>query len=86
MKKTICSLFIIFSFIACQEVGGEPVPTQSGNQNVDTTLNRKDAGFRVLKDKINISSGHISIFVYGEDTLYVVEGRSSSYPVGIAIK
>ena len=42
--------------------------------------------FKKLDDRLSISSGYVSVYTYGTDTLYIVEGRSSSYPVGITVK
>lgn len=67
---------VLMSLISC-----EPRITQT-EQVVPTSV----SNFKKVADRLEISSGYISVYTYGNDTLYVVEGRSSSYPVGITVK
>lgn len=76
MKKYIFALIAIAFVTACRP-SSDPVPT---------SLPIEKSKFKKLEERINIASGFISVYTYGDDTLYVVEGSSSSYPVGITIK
>jgi hypothetical protein len=68
---------VLMSLISCSEQ--QAVITSEYNHNAESK-------FKKLEEKIQISSGYISVYKYGEDTLYIVEGRGQSYPVGITIK
>ena len=76
MKKYIFALIAI-AFVAACRPSSDAVPT---------SIPIRESKFKKLEERIDITSGFISIYTYGNDTLYVVEGSSSSYPVGITIK
>lgn len=53
---------------------------------IDADEKEFETKFQVLEENVQIKSGYISVYLYGTDTLYVVEGRSSSYPIGVSVK
>lgn len=76
--KTLLGIIVglaLMSLISCREP--QATPTSDGVPV---------SNFKKVADRLEISSGFISVYTYGTDTLYVVEGRSSSYPVGITVK
>ncbi len=66
---------VLLTLISCEEPQSTPT-----NGYVPETK------FKKLDDRLPISSGYVSVYTYCTDTLYIIEGRSSSYPVGITIK
>ena len=67
---------MLLSLISC-----EPQSTPT-SEDVPTSV----SNFKKVADRLEISSGYVSVYTYGNDTLYIVEGRSQSYPVGITVK
>ena len=77
--KTLLGIIVglvLMSLISC-----EPQPTQS----VQVAPSIVESNLKPL-DVFDIPSGRLTVYSYGDDTLYVVEGRNSSYPVGISVK
>ena len=77
--KTVLGILVglvLMSLISC-----EPRITQT-EQVVPTSI----SNFKKVADRLEISSGYVSVYTYGNDTLYIVEGRGQSYPVGITVK
>ena len=68
---------VLMSLISCREP--QATPTSDG---VPVSV----SNFKKVADRLEISSGYVSVYTYGDDTLYIVEGRSSSFPVGITVK
>ena len=78
--KTLLGIIVglvLMSLISCREP--QATPTWEG---VPTSV----SNFKKVADRLEISSGYISVYTYGDDTLYIVEGRGQSYPVGITFK
>lgn len=73
----ILSAVLILLIASCKQPT-EAIPTSDPIKS--------ESNFKKIKERIEITSGYLSVYVYGTDTLYIVEGNSSSYPVGIAIK
>ena len=76
--KTLLGIMIglvLLSLISCEEPSSVKTSEYNGYSK-----------FKKLEDRLPISSGYVSVYTYGTDTLYIIEGRSSSYPVGITIK
>lgn len=59
---------------------------EPSTQTVVQQQNVKPSNLKVLEEDVRISSGKLSIYTYGDDTLFVMEGYSQSYPVSIQIK
>ena len=77
--KTLFGILVglmLMSLISC-----ESRITQT-EQVVPTSV----SNFKKVADRLEISSGYVSVYTYGNDTLYIVEGRSSEFPVGITVK
>jgi len=77
--KTLLGIIIglvLMSLISC-----EPQNTQT-----EHVVSESVSNFKKVADRLEISSGYVSVYTYGDDTLYIVEGRSQSYPVGITVK
>lgn len=78
MKKLLSFGFLLLLFSSCEEYRiSEPTQT-------NTTYIKSD--FKRLEENIRIPAGKLSIYTYGPDTLYVVEGASQNYPVGVSVK
>jgi hypothetical protein len=45
-----------------------------------------ESKFKNLDDKLETEGAYISVYTYGNDTLYVVESKSSSTPVAVSVK
>lgn len=78
MKKILSLGCLLLLFSSCEEYTVSE-PTQ-------TTETHIGSDFKRLKENIRIPAGKLSIYTYGPDTLYVVEGASQSYPVGVTVK
>lgn len=65
---------VLMSLISCVEP--EATPTSEGI---------KESKLQQL-DRFRVQGGYITIYKYGNDTLYFVEGATSSSPVGITVK
>lgn len=67
---------VLLSLASCVEPQ-PPIPTAVGFKQSD---------FKKLEEGIRLPGGRLSIYKYGNDTIYFVEGANSSSPVGITIK
>ena len=65
---------VLLSLASCEE----PISTPTSEGVKEPNLHELDR-FRVV-------GGTITIYKYGNDTLYFVEGATSSSPVGITVK
>ena len=77
--KTLLGIIIglvLMSLISC-----EP----QSSQEVQVVAPVMESNLKSL-DVFDIPSGRLTVYSYGDDTLYVVEGRNSSYPVGVTVK
>ena len=77
--KTLLGIIVglvLMSLISC-----EPQTAQS-SQVVTPIVESKLKSLDVFQ----IPSGQLTVYTYGSDTLYVIKGLNSSYPVGITIK
>lgn len=68
---------VLLSLASCTEPTATPT-----SEGVPVSI----SNFKKVADRLEISSGYVSVYTYGTDTLYIVEGRGQSYPVGITVK
>lgn len=57
-------------------------------ENSNETSNPKTPTVTKLDpvEKYDLESGHLFKYVIGKDTIYLIEGKSSAYPVTMSIK
>ena len=85
MKKIIIlSLLFIGSLQSC-EIQQRPDARPFGNDNIPVSTNNNQLKLEVV-GKYDISAGWLYVYKLGNDTLYIVEGTSSSSPVSLTIK
>lgn len=53
---------------------------------IPTALGVKQSDFKILQENLRVTAGRLSIYKYGNDTIYIVEGHNSSSPVGVTLK
>lgn len=92
MKKIIILTIIILSLFSCSN--GTQSGTQSGTQPADSKFenlsspqkSQHPATEMILIGKYDISPGWLYAYRIGGDTVYIVEGTSSNFPVSISVK
>ena len=75
--KTLLGILLglmLLSLASCEEP--QATPTSGGV---------KESNLQQL-DRFRIQGGTLTVYKYGNDTLYFVEGANSSSPVGITVK
>ena len=65
---------VLLSLVSCEEPQSTPTSQPYKESNL-----QKVESFR-------IDGGRLTVYKYGNDTLYFVEGATSSSPVGITVK
>ena len=83
MHKTILALSLMIGFISCKE---RPVDTKEEGLEKPIKSDIKTQMDLRLLSKHEISSGFLYSYKLGSDTIYVMEGKSSSYPVSLQVK
>lgn len=66
---------VLMSLISCVEPTSTP-----------TSVGFAESNFKILEENLRVSAGRLSIYKYGNDTVYIVEGHNSSSPVGVTLK
>lgn len=88
MKKIILSAVIALSLFSCSNgPTSEPTPVNDRHDNV--SLPQKSpypTAEMSLIGKYEITSGWLYVYRIGGDTVYVMEGKSESFPVSINVK
>ena len=84
MKKIILLAVIALSLFSCSS---EELPADNRGENIESP---KESPYpnkeMVVIGKYKITAGWMYVYRIDSDTIYVVEGKSSSFPVSIQIK
>ena len=83
MYKTILSLSLMIGFVSCKE---SPVDTRTEGMEKPIKSNLKTQVGLKLLSKHEINAGFLYSYMLGSDTIYVIEGKSSNYPVSLQVK
>jgi len=83
MKKIILLAIIVTSLFSCSNERTADDRYENVASPQKSTYDNKEI---VVIGKYNVSSGWLYVYRIGGDTIYVMEGKSESFPVSINVK
>ena len=85
VKIVLASLIVFLILLISLLIMKEPVETEKSTLKPPVISNIKENKL-ILLGSYRISSGFLYQYKLNNDTIYIVEGGSSSYPISISIK
>lgn len=81
--KRILIAFSVILFVGCTESAPR---SDAKSKSILPIANGSNQSELVVLGKYDISGGWLTVYRFGNDTLYVAEGQSDNYPVSVSVK